>query len=85
MKQIQLPTEIETVAQAIAFMDILIAEQLVYHPEDDAIDCLSGLISKAQARQINKLMDDIWELPGNEDRAVRATFDPCEYLLNKGL
>lgn len=81
MKKLTLPTEIKTIAQAKSLLDMLYHEDLSYHCEDDATDCLKGQISKKQAQQLNKLMDDIYNL--NKNTRIPETFDPCEYVLNQ--
>ena len=81
MKHLNLPAQINDVADAKALLIMLHENDLLFHCEDDATDCLEGLVSFEQATQLNKLMDDIYALPGNEDRAVLATFDPCGFSL----
>lgn len=80
MKLLELPSKIETVCQAQAFLNLLFVNDLMYHCEDDATDCLKGLVSQAAANQINKLISDIYDLPGN-DSPQNMAFDPCSYCL----
>lgn len=80
-----LPAQITTVEEAKAFLSALHANSESYHPEDDAhtVQWTTGeSISQADATQLNKLMEDIYNLPGNDGRHVNLAFDPCEYLLS---
>lgn len=77
----QLPQAINTIDEAKAFLNELFKNGETYHPDDDASDCLEGIVTKEQGAQLNKLMDDIRALPGNEYPQNMA-FDPCDYLLD---
>lgn len=70
----QLPSEIKTIEAAEKFLSELSSNNESFHPEDDAHDIIwSGESpSNSDCDQLNKLMDDIYQL---ED------FDPCGYLL----
>lgn len=70
----QLPSDINTIADAEKFLSELAKNGESFHPEDDANDIIwSGESpSKSECDHLNKLMDDIYQL---ED------FDPCGYLL----
>ena len=70
----QLPTEIKTIKDAEQFLTELSKNGESFHPEDDAHDIIwSGETpSTSECDQLNKLMDDIYQL---ED------FDPCGFLL----
>lgn len=80
MKKLTLPTKIETIAEAKTHLDMLHNEGLAYHCEDDAVDCLKGLVTQKQCKHLNKLMDDIYGL--NKNVRIPETFDPCGYLLD---
>lgn len=80
MKFLELPPSIKTVEQAQFFLDLLHEHKLLYHPEDDATDCLEGLVSYEQAKQINVLMGQIYDL--NENTRLPETFDPCQYCID---
>ena len=74
MLKIKLPKEIKTVNQAESFLTLLLENNIAYHPEDDAKDCLENILPAGMCEQINRLMDEVYDIDG---------FDPCEYLLNK--
>lgn len=70
-----LPENITTIAQAEEFLKALYINGESFHPEDDAHDVLWAVEpTSAECDQLNKLMEDIYALPGN--------FDPCEYILH---
>lgn len=77
----KLPNQIKTVKEAKAFLTELIINDESYHPEDNANDVFlgtikneRGILTKAECDQLNKLMDDIYDLPNG--------FDPCRFILN---
>lgn len=84
----RLPERIATVTEAEAFLNELFYNGEQFHPEESAFDIIrmntdgSGYeckFSEAEAEHLDRLMDEIYNLPGN-DRHPMA-FDPCEYLL----
>jgi len=70
----QLPAEIKTIEAAQFFLTELLENEELFHPEHDAHDIVwTGEIPSSSERdQLNKLMDDIYQL---ED------FDPCGFLI----
>lgn len=72
-----LPTHITTIGEAKDFLGKLFNNGESYHPEDDARDCLEH-VTDEEATHINRLMDEIYALPGNSDMQNMA-FDPCEF------
>jgi hypothetical protein len=73
-----LPQAITTVQEAEAFLQDLIDNNEVYHPEDDAHDIIWNdctASSSEECDQLNKLMDDIYNLEGD--------YDPCAYIMDK--
>lgn len=75
-----LPAQIASIEEAKAFLSALHANGEAYHPEDDAAAC--GICdTMTQAHDLNKLMEDIYNLPGNDGRHINLAFDPCEWLL----
>lgn len=82
-----LPAKIETIEQAKAFLSELIKNKEDFHPEDDALEVdFSGIAPGEQptfdeCRQLNKLMGDIYKLPGNENPQNMA-FDPCGFMMD---
>lgn len=68
-----LPAKISTVHEAQRFLLDLHSNAESFHPEDSALDIIwtSAEVSTAEREQLDKLMKDIYSLPG---------FDPCEYL-----
>ena len=82
----KLPKEILTIQQAKSFLFHLFNNAEAYHPEDDAFDVLwlnCPEPSEQEKIQLNKLMDDIYALPGNNS-AKDMAFDPCGYLIDIG-
>ncbi len=82
-----LPKEIKTVEQAKVFLTELYKNGEAYHPEDDATDIVWNLPEQqhpthAEAVQMNKLMQDIYNLPGNKDKYPNLEFDPCEVIMD---
>lgn len=78
-----LPQQITTIDEAKAFLKALHDNDESYHPEDNAHDnawhtCEAP--TKEQCDQLNKLMQDIYSLPGNESH-LSMVFDPCEFQL----
>lgn len=82
-----LPKEIKTVEQAKEFLKSLHENGEDYHPEDDAFEVVWNMPeqdtpNEQERDQLNKLMEDIYNLPGNDgghDNSI--AFDPCSYLL----
>jgi hypothetical protein len=84
-----LPTEIKTIDQAKAFLSALSDNGEDYHPEDNANEVDFMNVSEDdrptvdECFQLNKLMDDIYNLPGNDGRHDNSIlFCPCGYLLD---
>lgn len=75
-----LPNKIETVDQAKQLLTDLHNNGESFHPEDNPMDCLSG-ITDEEGEKLNQLMNEIYLLPGNE-HYQNMIFDPCEFLLN---
>lgn len=75
-----LPASITTIKEAKQLLTDLYNNGEAYHPEDSAADCLED-ITPEQAIQLDKLMDDIYNLPGNDNR-LNMIFDPCKELLD---
>lgn len=69
-----LPTEIKTIEQAKAYLAELYNNGESYHPEDPAnlVDWQFTEPTADECLQLDKLMSDIYKLPG---------FDPCQFLL----
>lgn len=85
-----LPASINTVAEAKAFLKELHSKGEAYHCEDDAHEQepWHGMPdgeprpTPEQCDQLNKLMEDIYNLPGNDGRHVPPmVFEPCMYVL----
>lgn len=85
----KLPEQITTVEEAKAFLTELHKNGESYHPEDDANDIVSGigthpglhLFNQEEGDKLNKLMNDIYDIPGNQD-IHKMVFDPCGFLLD---
>ena len=79
----ELPTEIKTIEDAKQFLSSLHSNGEAYHPDDNPEDCFS-VDSEADAKwckQVGKLMEQIYDLPGNIGKYPNLEFDPCEYLM----
>ena len=82
-----LPNEIKTVEEAKAFLTALHENGESYHPEDNAHGIAWGSIpsdqipTKEECDKLNKLMRDIYNLPGNE-KGPNLAFDPCGFFLD---
>ncbi len=77
-----LTTSIYTQDQAVKFITDLYNNGESYHPEDNANDLVGDPFTKEEGDQLNKLMQDIYNLEGNKGMYPNLTFDPCELLLN---
>ena len=84
----QLPQSINSIEEAKAFLAALHSNNEQFHPEDDAheiewltIEDENNCPTVSECDQLNKLMNDIYNLPGNND-AQNMAFDPCGYLLD---
>lgn len=81
-----LPPAINTIDQAKAFLTELYENGEAFNPEDDANDIVfpvhhAQVPDRSECDQLNKLMADIYELPGNNS-AHDMVFDPCGFLLD---
>jgi len=78
-----LPASINTIEEAKAFLTELHKNGESYHPEDDANELIgsSELWTREEGEQLNKLMEDIYNLEGNNGNHANPVFDPCEFLL----
>lgn len=80
----KLPSTIATIKEAQNFLLELHANGEQFHPEDNAIGMHWGQCEPPTADQevhLNKLMQDIYALPGNDGDHANPDFDPCLYLL----
>jgi hypothetical protein len=77
-----LPHSINTIEQAKEFLLALYNNNEVFHPEDDAHDIAwqtCNMPTQSECDQLNKLMEDIYNL--NKTKKLEV-FDPCEYILH---
>lgn len=85
----KLPEAITTIEEAKAFLRELHSNGELWHPEDSAHDMMPwhGMPedeprpTTEQCNQLDKLMQDIYDLPGNKDKYPDLLFDPCGYGL----
>lgn len=84
-----LPASILTVQEAKEFLTVLFDNGESYHPEDDAADVgnwsmtiFLPIFTEPEAEQLNKLMEDIYNLEGNNGNHANPIFDPCGFLLD---
>ncbi len=75
-----LPQAITTPAEAAIFLTELYNNGESYHPDDDATE----FFGPVDGAQLNKLMEDIHNLPGNEGYPdeSKMVFEPCGFLLD---
>jgi hypothetical protein len=79
----KLPKSITTFEEAKVFLSELHRNQEDFHPEEDAnnihwVKCASPTFN--EAIKLNELMQQIYDLPGNDGRHTELAFDPCEFL-----
>lgn len=80
-----LPAAITNRPEAMSFLQALIDNGEVFHPEDDAHD-IDWQLPKdqqpthAEAELLNKLMEDIYNIEGNNGDHRNPKFDPCQYV-----
>lgn len=72
-----LPQAIATIEEAKKLLTDLYNNGECYHPEDDANNLHGDPFTEKEGEQLNKLMGDIYGLPG-----VPKEFDPCEHYLD---
>lgn len=82
----KLPERISTIDEAKVFLTELYNNGESFHPEDDANDIAweigDEIPTHKEAEKLNELMEDIYNLPGNDGRHCGAmVFDPCEFIL----
>lgn len=80
-----LPEAIKTKAEAEQFLTDLVNNKEAFHPEDDAHDIVwqSGETPTfEECEQLNKLMEDIYKMPGNDGSQLAPFFCPCEFILS---
>jgi len=75
-----LKRKISTIDEAKLFLNELIINNEIYHPEDDAHDIIWNLPenqkpTNQECNQLNYLMDEIFELDD---------FDPCGFIIDNG-
>ncbi|HEY9361623.1 MAG TPA: hypothetical protein VIQ00_00075 [Chitinophagaceae bacterium] len=75
-----LPEKITTIAEAKSFLTDLFNNNEGYHPEDDAKDIFTNDVDEAE--KLNGLMQDIYNLEGNQNYPKNMVFDPCKFLLD---
>lgn len=79
----KLPAEIKTIKEAEKLLTDLYRNGESYHPEDDANKLSGDPFTMKEGKLLNKLMGDIYMLPGNDGRhGEPLAFDPCEFLLD---
>jgi hypothetical protein len=72
----QFTTPITTLEEARAFLTYLHTEGLSYHPEDEASDCISRLVTAEEAQAISQRMDECYQQEWPKDEC------PCSHILN---
>jgi ferredoxin-thioredoxin reductase catalytic subunit len=75
-----LPHDIKTVAAAKLLLSTLHKNGESFHPEDDATKLVGDIFTKDEGKHLNRLMCDIYNLPGNDGRHKDMLFCPCQYL-----
>jgi hypothetical protein len=79
-----LPESITSVEEATRFLTELFNNNEAYHPEDDAFDIVWQSVNptEAEKRQLNKLMNQIYDLPEAWSPQNPNGFDPCAVLMD---
>lgn len=85
--QTKLPAAITTIEGAQTFLLELFNNGESFHPEDNAHNIIWSLPEeqKPTAKEcdlLNKLMEDIYNVEGNNGNHANPVFDPCGYLLD---
>ena len=90
MLKLKLPNAITTIPEAKEFLKSLHSIGAAYHCEDDANDVEFLNLSEKdrptveQCNQLNKLMEDIYNLPGNDgSHGPEIAFCPCGFILDE--
>ena len=79
----KLPKKISTIEEAKSFLISLHENGETFHPEDDATALSGNLFTKAEGEHLNRLMADIYNLPGNDGRHDDSiAFCPCAFILS---
>jgi hypothetical protein len=84
----ELPDGINNVEEAKIYLDQLILNEEIYHPEEDAFDIVwrNEQPTEQEAILMNKLMYDIYNLPQCQtDADGEMEFDPCAYIIDHPL
>ena len=76
----KLPAKISSIKQARKFLTELQKNDEGYHPEDSASD-FPNLFTPDEAVILDRLMSEIYALPGNED-VMNMALDPAQVLLD---
>lgn len=80
----QLPEAITSVDEATRFITELYNNNESFHPEDDAFDIIweTTEVSDTEKHQLNKLMNDIYNLPEAWSKDNPEGFDPCAVYMD---
>lgn len=87
----KLPDAINTIDEAKQFLTDLHNNGEAFHPEDNAHDIIwngmnvSNVPTPAECDQLNKLMNDIYNLPGNDGDHANPEFDPCGFSFHSSM
>lgn len=76
----RLPDSITSIEEASAWLRDLFNNGETWHCEDNAAECFPK-VSRAGTNQLNKLMQDVYNLPGNDGSSKDMTFDPCGFIV----
>lgn len=82
----QLPEKIKTRQEAENFLTELYENGELFHPEDDARDIdwnMEVPPTKEEKTQLNKLMDDIYDLPEMADYPSNKEWDACGFCIDE--
>lgn len=78
-----LPVKITTVKEAKKFLRALVKNGEHFHPEDDATILHGEPFTQAEGAHLNRLMEDIYNLPGNDGKHDDSiAFCPCGFILD---
>lgn len=77
-----LKAPITNLDEAKAWIAGLLAADLAYHFEDDATDCLEGLISQKNAKLVNQRVQELYALEWGPRPGMGQWYCPIGYLMS---
>jgi len=75
-----LPQKVTSVAEAKVLLAELFLNGESFHPEDDASQLTGDIFTKEEGDKLNELMEQIYNLDGNNGNHANPKWDPAAYL-----